>query len=194
MMAKVEAEMKGVQCMFVQGGAGDINPLFMGRTGKEDEDFATTRKMGELMAVQVLRAAKEIRPLAENRYPIQSESEVLRFADRWDKEKTVEVGITTVLLNRQIAIAATPGEPMHKLQKRWKAEADVPYPLFYGYTYSSGGDWPGYIPDLRSAAYGGYGADVTTHIEVGAGEKIVEQHLIHLYRLLGMWKDAPGKP
>jgi hypothetical protein len=194
MTAKVEADMQGVQCMFVQGGAGDINPLFMGRTGKEEQDFVPVQKMGELMATQVLRAAGRMRAAAENRYPIQAASEVMKLGDRWEKNASVEVGITTVLINRQIAIAATPGEPLHKLQTRWKQEADVPYPLFYGYTYSSGGAWPGYIPDLRSAAYGGYGADVTTRVEVGAGEKIVEQHLIHLYKLLGMWRDAPGRP
>jgi hypothetical protein len=194
MMAKVEAEMKGVQCMFVQGGAGDINPLWMGRSGKEEQDFVPVQKMGELMGAEVLRTAPKAKPTAENRYPIQSASEVLTLADRWDKSKTLDVGITTVLINREIAIAATPGEPLHKLQKLWKTEADVPYPLFYGYTYSAGGVWPGYIPDLRSAAYGGYGADVTTRVEVGAGEKIMEHHLINLYRLLGMWRDAPGRP
>lgn len=194
MMAKVEAAMPGAQCMFVQGGAGDINPLFLGRTGKEDEDFATMQKMGELMGAQVLRAAQDIHPLGPFRYPIQSTSETLKFADRWDKEKSLEVGITTVLINRQIAIAAVPGEPLHKLQTLWKKEADVPYPLFYGYTYSSGGGWPGYIPDLHSAAYGGYGADNSTRIAVGAGETILQHHLINLYRLLGMWRDTPGKP
>ena len=104
------------------------------------------------------------------------------------------MGITTVLINREIAIAAVPGEPLHKLQTTWKTQADVPHPLFYGYTYSSGGVWPGYIPDLKSAAYGGYGADVSTRIEVGAGETIMQRHLINLYRLLGMWRGQPGKP
>src|SRR5204863_2822483 len=125
MMEKVEAEMKGMQCMFVQGGASDINPLWMGRSGKEEQDFAPVQKMGELMAAQVLRAAPKARPAADNRYPIQCASEVMKLADRWDKNATVEVGITTVLINREIAIAATPGEPLHKLQKLWKREADV---------------------------------------------------------------------
>jgi neutral ceramidase len=191
--AKVEAEMKGTECMFVQGGAGDINPLFLGRTGKEEEDFATMRKMGETLAAQVLRTARQISPGPPNRYPIQSSSEVLKFSDRWEKDKQLEVGITTVLINRQIAIAAVPGEPFHKLQVLWKTEADVPFPLFYGYTYSGAGAWAGYLPDLRSAAYGGYGADVTTRIEVGAGERIVQRHLIALDGLLGMWRDKPGR-
>jgi neutral ceramidase len=194
LQARVESEIPGAQCMFVQGGAGDINPLFQGRTGNEDADFATSQKMGELLAAEVLKAAKTIHPISPLRYPIQSTSNLLHFADRWDKSKGLEVGISTVLINREIAIAATPGEPMHKLQTAWKSRAGVPYPLFYGYTYSAGGGWPGYIPDLKSAALGGYGADVTTRIEIGAGETIVERHLINLYQLLGMWHDQPGKP
>lgn len=121
-------------------------------------------------------------------------SEVLTFPERWEKDKTMEVGITTILLGRELAIATIPGEPFHKLQKTWKELADVPYPLFYGYTWSAGGTWAGYIPDLHSAAYGGYGADASTRIEVGAGEKIMLRHLTTLYDLLGMWKDKPGRP
>jgi neutral ceramidase len=194
MQAKVEAAIPGVQCMFVQGGAGDINPLFEGRTGTEDEDMATMQKMGELLGDEVLRRVNSIKPMSPVRSPIQFESETMRFADRWEKDKSLEVGITTVLINREIAIAAVPGEPMHRFQTYWKQHADVPYPLFYGYTFSAAGVWPGYIPDIRSAAYGGYGADVTTRIEIGAGETIMQHHLINLYKMLGMWRDKPGQP
>jgi neutral ceramidase len=194
MQAKVEAGMPGTQCMFVQGGAGDINPLFEGRTGREEEDFTTMQTMGELLGVEVLRSVNRIKETSPVRYPIQYASEVLKFSDRWEKDAPLEVGITTVLINREIAIAAVPGEPMQKFQTYWKKHADVPYPLFYGYTYSSGGVWPGYLPDIRSAAYGGYGADASTRIEIGAGEIIMQHHLINLYRLREMWLDRPGKP
>jgi neutral ceramidase len=194
MQAKVEAAIPGVQCMFVQGGAGDINPLWEGRTGNEDTDMAMVKTMGELLGEEVLRRVSSIKPASPVRYPIQFESQTMRFADRWEKDKSLDVGITTVLINREIAIAAVPGEPMHRFQAYWKQHADVPYPLFYGYTYSVAGGWPGYIPDIRSAAYGGYGADVSTVIEVGAGETIMQHHLINLYKMLGMWQDKPGKP
>ncbi len=83
---------------------------------------------------------------------------------------------------------------MHRLQRIWKEQADVPYPLFYGYTFSNGGTWAGYVPDVRTAAYGGYGADVTTNVEVGAGEKIMLRHLVNLYDLQGRWRSTPGRP
>ena len=190
----VERELEGTQVMFVQGGAGDINPLFQGRSGRQEDDFAVMEKMGQLLAAEVLRANKTVKLLAPVLDSIKVRSEVLTFGDRWDKDGTIEVGITTILLGREVAIATVPGEPLHKLQRMWKEQADVPHPLFYGYTLSAGGTWPGYIPDLRSAAYGGYGGDASTRIEVGAGEKIMLRHLTFLYDLLGMWKDKPGRP
>jgi neutral ceramidase len=190
----VERELEGTQVMFVQGGAGDINPLFQGRSGREADDFAVRDKMGQLLAAEVIRTNKLVKPLAPVVDPIKGRSELMTFGERWEKDKTMEVGITTILLGRELAIATVPGEPLHKLQKMWKEQADVPHPLFYGYTFSSGGTWAGYIPDLRSAAYGGYGADASTRIEVGAGEKIMLRHLTFLYELQGMWKDKPGRP
>jgi hypothetical protein len=190
----VERELAGVQVMFVQGGAGDINPLFQGRSGQEEQDFGVMDKMGQLLTAEVLRVNRTVKPLAPITDPIRVRSEVLTFPERWEKDRAVEVGITTILLGREIAIATVPGEPLHKLQKTWKEQADVPLPLFYGYTWSAGGTWAGYIPDLRSAAYGGYGADASTRIEVGAAEKIMLRHLTNLYDLLGMWKDKPGRP
>jgi neutral ceramidase len=190
----VERELEGTQVMFVQGGAGDVNPLFQGRSGREADDFAVMEKMGQLLATEVLRVNKGVKPVPSVLESIKVRSEVITFGDRWEKDKSMEIGITTIALGREIAIATVPGEPFHNLQKMWKEYADVPHPLFWGYTFSSGGTWAGYIPDLRSAAYGGYGADASTRIEVGAGERIVLRHLTFLYELLGMWKDKPGRP
>jgi neutral ceramidase len=192
MQTKVEAELPGTQVMFVQGGAGDINPLLMGRSGDEAADFAVARKMGDLLAAEVVQANKSVTGVDAG--PIRSRSELLEFRNRWDKDKKLAVGVTTVLIGKNIAMATMPGEPMHLLQKAWKSQADVAHPLFYGYTYANGGTWAGYIPDLRSAARGGYGADTSTTIEVGAGERIIQQHLINLYDLQGMWRETPGKP
>ena len=192
--ATVEKALDGTQVMFVQGGAGDINPLFQGRSGREDDDFAVMDKMGQLLAAEVMRVHARIEPLPVSDGGIKVKSEMLQFADRWGTGQPLDIGLTTVLIGRQVAIAAVPGEPMHRLQRTWKEEAGVAVPLFWGYTWSAGGTWAGYIPDLRTAALGGYGADASTRIEVGAGERIMLRHLTNLYDLLGMWKSSPGKP
>lgn len=194
LQSKVEQAIPGAQAMFVQGGAGDINPLFMARSGKEDADFEVVRKMGETLAAEVIRANRSVKPLPALAQPIRWKTDNLPFAHRWQKGSTLDVGITTVLIGKDIALATLPGEPMHRLQSMWKQQADVPVALFYGYTVTSHGGWAGYIPDLRTAAYGGYGADVTTNIEVGAGEKLMLRHLTNLYDLKGMWFDKPGRP
>jgi hypothetical protein len=192
MQSTVERELPGAQVMFVQGGAGDINPLMLGRSEDEATDFGVVQKMGELLAAEVVRTNRNA--VSVEAGPIRWRSELVEFRNRWDKDKKLEVGLTTVLIGKDTAIATIPGEPMHKLQQMWKSKAEVAHPLFYGYTYSNGGTWAGYIPDLRSAAHGGYGADVSTTIEVGAGERIIQQHLINLYDIQGMWRETPGKP
>lgn len=192
--ARVESAIPGVQAMFVQGAAGSINPLFQGRTGNLETDFATMTKMGELLAAEVLRAVPAMRPLDPRPASILFRTRQLTFRDRWEEDKTMTMGISTVLINGQVAIAAVPGEPFLGMQSMWKRSADAPLPLFYGYTQTTPDPWPGYIPDIRSAALGGYGADVTTKIEVGSAERIMDAHLIQLYDLKGMWRKEPGRP
>ena len=100
-------------------------PLRHGRTG-----FRGHGEDGAAAGSRVLRVYKTVKPLAPATEPIRVRSEVLTFPERWEKDKTMEVGITTILLGRQLAIATIPGEPFHKLQKTWKELADVPHPLF----------------------------------------------------------------
>ncbi len=194
MQARVEAAMPGVQAMFVQGAAGNINPLFQGRTGNSEADFATMTKMGELLAAEVLSAAKRMEPVQSAPASIVQRTQTLPFKGRWDESRAFPVGITTLLINNRIAIATVPGEPLLELQRRWKTGAEMPLAFFYGYTQTTANPWPGYIPDMRSAAYGGYGGDNATNIEVGAAERIMDQHLMNLYGLRGMWMKEPGKP
>jgi len=64
----------------------------------------------------------------------------------------------------------------------------VPDAFFMGY---SNGNF-GYFPTVRAASQGGYGAASTsTHVEVGAGERMVNQALVRVYELLGRLTDAP---
>ena len=112
LQARVEAALPGLQCMFVQGGAGDINPLIMGYAGDEQKDFAEVSKMGELLAAEVLKANGTFPAGSPVRHPIRYAASTMKFAGRWEKGQSLEVGIATVLIDRRIAIAAVPGEPL----------------------------------------------------------------------------------
>jgi len=124
---------------------------------------------------------------------LKTKCDSLKFVGRFDKNRKFNVHFTTVLINDDIAIATFPGEPFVYFQFDWKKRVEVPHPFFFGYTFSSGGDNPSYICDIKSAAYGGYGADDSPgRIQVGAGEAIMNKHLENLYRLRGIMRDEPG--
>ena len=71
------------------------------------------------------------------------------------------------------------------------AEATA-HPFLFGYTWHRG-TWPSYVPDIKSAAQGGYGADQSNRmIEVGSGEAVINKHLENMYRLTGLMREQPG--
>jgi hypothetical protein len=204
MAAKVERTLKpSAICMFTQGGAGSVNPLIRG-TGAKDEppekSFECAKVTGELLADEVLRALPRARP-ADGPDDIQWRSQTQTFANRWTPTPTdyyyttgpLEIGTATVLLNRTIGIMAIPGEPHLSLQMMFKRDAPVEFPIFLGYTTNGHPAWPEYIPDIRSAAEGGYGADKRTLIELGGGERLVNQAVIDLYDMKGMFFAKPGR-
>lgn len=180
---------KNTMCMFIQGGAGNINPLFMSVTNDTDPskprtDYSMIDKMGSILATQVIETAKTLSADKNEPASLKVMADSLQFRGRF-KPQDMNVHITTILLNNKIAIAAVPGEFFVQHQLYWKQNAEMPYPFFFGYTWC-GGSSMGYVPDIRSASYGGYGANVTTNIEVGGGEKIMMKHLENLYRLRGI--------
>ncbi len=196
---KVEEALGGnAICLFVQGGAGDINPIFMSPRRKDAKDtspidYTQMDRMGTLLAEQTVKLTRSLAPGTPAKPSLKAINDTLKFTGRFDQTRTSEINFTTVLINDSIALATFPGEPFVFFQLFWKKNAEVPHPFFFGYTYTSAGDYAGYVPDIRSAAYGGYGADSNEGaLQVGAGEAIMNKHLENLYRLRGILRDRPG--
>ena len=192
-----EAYNSDAVCMFVQGGAGDINPLIMSPRKRKPEDvidYGAIGKVGSLLAAEVLELSRSLRPSTQGVATLHIKEDALQFHGRFQADLTYDIHFTTVLINNEIAVASFPGEPFVKFQLDWKASSDVPHPFFFGYTVNGTvGDKPGYVPDIRSAAYGGYGADSSPNLmEVGAGEAIMNRHLENLYWLRGIMRKEPG--
>jgi len=182
-------------CLFIQGCAGDINPLLMGREAGSEEDFTLVRQAGNLLAKEVEEVLEETKGKSGKSAELKILCDVLTFKNRWNPEQTLKLGVASLLINGEIGIIALPGEPFHVFQKYVRETADLPHACVFGYTDCGYHDWPHYyLPDIRSAAYGGYGASDTTIPEVGAGERLVNQGLIQLYTIRGMLKDKPGRP
>lgn len=187
---EIEREMPGAVSLFIQGGAGDINP-YMDKQPVRDGGFTEADRMGRALAVEALRVARRAAPKANADGSLKAAGEVMEFRDRWDQTKLVRAGVTGLLINNEIGIATLPGEPFVELQIALRDKSELAAAFLFGYTYSAGGEWAGYIPTIRAAAEGGYGAGYNTRIEVGAGEAMIDRALANLYKLAGKLRDVP---
>lgn len=178
-------------CIFFQGAAGDINPLFLARDAERTRDFDVVERMGSMLATEVLRALSFIEDKKGKSKGFQSRSSDTTFHHRFEADKSVDLGVTTLLINDEIGIITLPGEPFHKFAKDFRHLASLKHAYLFGYCCNAGYDWPAYIPDLVSAARGGYGASENTNAEVGAGEKLVNDGLVQLFELQGRLKSEP---
>lgn len=184
-----------INCLFVQGGGGNQAPLFKdgGRESPDDprqSNYDLIDRMGKLLSIEAVKLAKELYPNPNDVPDIKVKADSLFFTGRYDKKLHYNVHFSVISINDRYVIATVPGEPFIKFQIDWKKEIE-PYgkvPFFFGYTWN-GGKWPIYLPDIRSAAYGGYGADHGPNlIEVGAGEKIMIRILEDYYRMTGVFR------
>jgi neutral ceramidase len=187
-----------VNCLFVNGAAGNVAPLFTvpRKTGPNDPfktDYTPMERMGELLAYETVKVAKSLNAKSDDA-TINYRDAALKFTGRFNKEKHFDVRITTIMINDDIVIAANPGELFAELGLEWKAkmQAEVANPFYFGYTWNDG-QWPGYVPSIKGAALGGFGADQDPGmIEVGAGEAIFNKHLENYFVLTGLMRDKPG--
>jgi neutral ceramidase len=193
-----EAFGNDLNCLFVQGAAGNIESLIISsrRTGPDDPfqtDYSTIERVGGLLAYETVKLARALTPAARKETTIKYMNDSLKFTGRFDKNAAYDVHISTILINDDIVIATFPGEPFIQLQLEWKKKVDMPHPFLFGYTWHDG-TWPNYVPDIKSAARGGYGADQSNPkmIEVGSGEAVINKHLENMYRLTGLMREEPG--
>lgn len=193
MYRKVEKTLgPNVSCLFVQGGCGDINPLFLARTGDKDKDYPVVIKMGEYLADEVLQTLDRMKTLPGKSEQLLATTKLITVQNRWKPEKTLRFGTTSMLINQEIGIVTLPGEPFHKFQKDVREMSKLPHAYMFGYCDNSYQDWPNwYLPDIESAARGGYGASDSGEAEVGTGERLTDTGLIQLYTLRGMLHEKP---
>ncbi len=204
-------------CFFLQGAPGDINPMMDKTPITENADEEMIR-VGEQLGREVARVSRAIKTEATASPEISYLSEEVPFKNRWRIEALKQIileaygpsygpkiisryqrymkdpilaPVTTLVINRLIALVGLPGEPFVGLQLSLKQRSPLPATFMSGYTNG----YIAYFPTIRDAVVGGYGANtVTTRVEIGAGERMVDRGLIHIYRILGMLKDKPEQP
>ncbi len=184
----------GAGCMgfFLQGAGGDINP-YKPVDFDPDRSFESTRARGEELGREAVRAARALKPELNYNAEIQVKIDAMTFPKRFEPSGTMELGIATVLINREIAFVSVPGEPFVEFQIDLAARSIVGNTFFLGFTTCGvGAMTPFYIPTIHAAVEGGYGADSETLLEPGTGEAIVDRGIINLYYMLNYLKVLPA--
>jgi neutral ceramidase len=188
----IEEQLDGdAMCVFLQGGAGDVNPLFLARGDDRSKDFDVVERMGEMLATEVSRALSFIEEEEGKSEGFQCMSSETTFRHRFEPEEQVRLGVSTLLINGEIGFISMPGEPFHKFGLEIRNLSRLPNMYLLGYCCNGDYNWPSYLPDLASAARGGYGASENTKAEVGAGEKLINDGLVQLFTLQGRLKGEP---
>jgi len=205
MMNAVEAALD-TNCFFMQGAQGDLSV----RTTNETRGIEA---FGKALADEVLKIARVIETTVPEKPSIEGMDDEFAFTSRvdlnspivrtlyaraffpelvatfWDEvqDNTVRGQLTTVLVNRNLALVGGSGEFFCNHSNRLKERSRVDKTLFFG--LCNGHQL--YYPTIEGAAEGGYGADPTVSwVEIGAGERMMDKALINIYTILGKYDFA----
>jgi neutral/alkaline ceramidase-like enzyme len=186
MRRAIEAQIPGATALFIQGGAGDINPY------RDKEPVATQfqamEEMGQALGKYVVSTLKKAKPVTG---ALRTYSEVLDVKNRWHPEQKIPIGWTAGAFGNSFCFAALPGEPFVELQLTFRGKTECANSMLFGYSYSAGGAWAGYIPTILASVQGGYGADYNTTVAVGTGEQLIDRAVVKLFELRGLLKELP---
>jgi neutral ceramidase len=198
----------GARCLFLQGAAGDLSTDPGEERGPE--------KFGQALGREVLALAQTIRCTTLEKPTLQIREDDFRFGRRFDLgnpvlkagfvaaffrelvdfyEREYRDGVrphlTTALLDGRIGFVGVSGEFFCGHALSLKRRARLEHLFFLGYC----NDYQQYFPTIEAAAEGGYGADpAVSPAEVGAGERMMNQALIHLYKMRGRLPNLPPDP
>jgi len=211
-LAAVVEKETGAPCLFLQSAAGDMSA--------NAGEFHGPQRFGQMLGHEVLSLAKNIHcePLRKQTLTVAEED--FRFKNRVDLGNPlvkmtfvraffpdlvefyvreyrdgVRPHLSVALLDGCIGFVGVSGEFFCSHALNLKRRARLEHLFFLGYC----NDYQQYFPTIEAAAEGGYGADpgVST-AEVGAGERMMDRALTHLYKMRGKYPDlqaeGAGKP
>ena len=186
---RVEAQMPGTLCLFIQGASGDISPNRDREPGQRPA-FDAAEQMGRELADEVLRTVARAKPLPDGGQPFRIAPEQLRVEARGAAHAQIPVGITAGMLGG-LCFLALPGEPFIEHQFAFQARSECPVALVFGSSYSGAGSWAGFLPTIRAAVEGGPGTGSEMTAAVGTGERLVDRGAVAIYKLRGLLEDLP---
>jgi len=191
MVDHIEQEL-GDNCMgmFLQGAQGDLDPYDLHNL-KGENRFNIVRMAGISLAKGALKIASTLKETPKTATPIQIKESLLTLAHRNGTNKS-NVGILTVIINKDLALVAIPGEPFISHQIELTSKSPIKNTLILGLAYhGKGSPFVVYIPTVQAVKEGGYGAAECSFLAADAGEKMISEAVLSIQSLLK--QTAPSK-
>ncbi len=184
MVDHIEQEL-GDDCMgmFLQGAQGDLDPYDLHNL-KGENRFNIVRMAGISLAKGALKIASTLKETPKTATPIQIKESLLTLAHR-NGTNTSNVGILTVVINKDLALVAIPGEPFISHQIELTSKSPIKNTLILGLAYhGKGSPFVVYIPTVQAVKEGGYGATECSFLAADAGEKMISEAVLSIQSLL----------
>jgi hypothetical protein len=201
-LAKLIEKETNAPCLFLQGAAGNLTTNQGEHRGTEKYGQAVGREVlamiGAIKCEEIAKPSLQVREETftfpsriDLRNPLVKRAMVAAFfrdlVDFYEREyrEGVRPRLTVALLNEQIGFVGVSGEFFCGHSVQLKRRARLPHLLFLGYC----NDYQQYFPTIEAASEGGYGTEPpVAPAELGAGEKIMDRALLHLYQMRGKLK------
>ena len=193
MVDHIEQEL-GADClaMFLQGAQGDLDPYDLHNL-RGPNRFNISKQAGISLAKGALQIAASLKPRADAPAPapvIQVRESLLTIPHR-NGTPTSDVGLLTIVLNRDLAFVAIPGEPFIQHQLELTAKSPLANTFILGLAYhGKGTPFVVYIPTAQAVKEGGYGAAECSFLAADAGERMVNEGVARIRELLATPKNA----
>ena len=191
MRRHVEKEIPGATCLFIFGASGDINPYF-DKQPITEKPFEAVGWTGETLGKAVVQTAGRIETEPANEKGIQYASKVHEFQHRFNAGQRVKIATGVGLLNGKIGFVSFSADPFVEHQIRLRDQSDTAMTFVFAHTSTKGIPYARYLPTIRAAVEGGYGAGYAILAEVGAGEMLVDRSVVQLLKLMGLLQPVPG--
>ena len=173
----------GADCMamFLQGASGDLDPFDLHNLRGENR-FNIVKQSGIALGKAALQLAANLKARPASAQPlIQVQESLLTIPHRHGTQST-DVGLLTVVIQRDLALVAIPGEPFVQHQLDLTAKSPVPNAFILGLAYSGRGTpFTVYLPTVQAVKEGGYGAAECSFLAADAGERLVNEAVSRMH-------------
>ena len=199
-MAKHVEAQTGAPCLFLQGAAGDLSPnspegvkgpdAFGARLGEAVVGLAQTIKIaGKGTALDTRREEFAFKCVIDVKNPFVRIAldqaffpELIGFFET-EYAMGVRPTLSVAVLDNKVGFVGASGEFFSDHALSLKRRARLPHLFFLGYC----NDYHQYFPTIQAVSEGGYGTGLPVSVaEIGAGERMTDRALIHLYQIRGL--------